>query len=254
MKRISTSNISDKLIRFWWVLLIGGIFGGLITYFISIIFLQPVYLSEAKMSIAINFKEVGQLSQYEQDQMIGNIVSLFSTEETIKETINSLDDSNMNINDFLNTCFLERQVNSILFRCKSTNQDSSQKWANNWARVSYEKLSETFKHSIEYEKLRKLQTAFELCLIRSIIVPPTSGDCLQLLPESKNNQEMSELLDQEFQLSKNIYPGFVFSDIIPAEYPIKATRFQTNSILLIGSFLGFILACIFLLLNKYEKN
>ncbi|PKO07301.1 MAG: hypothetical protein CVU41_00965 [Chloroflexi bacterium HGW-Chloroflexi-3] len=254
MGQTSFNHSITKIFQNWWLLLIGGIIGGFIAYLTSIIFMPAIFVAQAEMSVVINFKEVGHLSQYEQDQMIGNIISLFQTNEVLNNTISNIDIPNLDVSNFKKSCFIERQVNSILFRCQSTNPKISTDWANQWAIVSHEILSEAYIHALNYESLMRKQLSFENCVQWSYFTFPTPADCLDVHPDNMSIDNPNQMLQHELLRSKNIFPGIKFSDVIPAEVPQKASRFQTNSLVLSGSFFGFLISFLFLINNKYGKN
>lgn len=250
---IDSTKISQNIIQFWWVLILGGAIGAIVSYLVSLFFLQPVFVAESKISVSINFKQVGHLTQYEQDQMIGNVSSLFLASETIEETVELLADDEININNFQNYCFLERQVNEILLRCKSDDPLKSQFWSVTWAKISYQKLSDAYTHALEFEKLVSIQDSYETCVEKSILFSPPMIDCQKLLPIGVTLEELDQSINMEQEMSKNIYTGFVFSEVIPAAIPEKPTRYQTNSLVLIGAFFGLILSLIFVSSTNNEK-
>ncbi len=255
MDQLPIHQQPDKILfENWWVLLLGGIIGGLIATFSSMFLIKPVYVAEANLSVLINFKEVGNLSQYEQDQMIGNVISLFSTVDVISETISNIDNSSISESEFMDSCFIERHVNSILFRCKSNKPNVATIWANNWALVSHGLLSEAYSHALKYESMKKQQIAFESCIQRSYFVFPTPAECLKIISHKLTFEGLETSINQELLLSKNIFPGIKFSDVIPAEVPSKATRYQTNSLVLSGAVFGFILSFFFLIYDKNGKK
>ena len=251
--KLDSDKLLQNLIHYWWVILVCGIVGTIISYLISFIFLKPTYVAESRISVSINFKQVGHLSQYEQDQMIGNISSLFQTSETIQEVVNTINDVGLDLSNFSNSCFLERQVNEILFRCKSTDPSKSQTWSNTWAKISYKKLNEAFAHALEYEKLLRFQNSYQTCVEESILLAPAQIECDKLFPPNSSSEEQLQAIKQEFQLSKNIHTGFVFSDVIPASLPDKPVRYQTNTLVILGSIFGIFLSIFYVSSLKYEK-
>lgn len=254
MKTIfESTKITENIIHYWWVLILGGAIGAIISYIVSLIFLQPIYVAESRISVSINFKQVGHLSQYEQDQMIGNISSLFQSVDTIEGVLELTGDDDVDLSNFLNYCFLERQVNEILFRCKSNDPIKSQFWSNSWSEVAHQKLFDVYTHALEFEKLKKIQDSYETCIENSVLLSPAIIDCQKILPQGLSSKELTQSISSEQLMSKNIYPGFVFSEVIPAATPEKPTRYQTNTLVLIGSWFGFILSLFFLSSIKNEK-
>lgn len=254
MGQLSLNHNIVKIFQNWWLLLIGGIIGGFIAYITSFIFIAPVFVAQAEISIVINFKEVGHLSQYEQDQMIGNIISLFQTSEVIDKTITNINNPNLADSNFQKSCFIERQVNSILFRCQSADPMISSQWANQWAKVSHEILSEAYIHAVNYESFKRKQLSYESCSERSYFISPSPAECVNILPDNFSIDDLNQNLRQELLLSKNIFPGIRFSDVIPVETPHKASRFQTNYLVLSGSIFGFLVSFLYLLNRTNGKN
>jgi hypothetical protein len=255
MNHFSSSNIlSEKIFQFWWMLLIGGMVGGIIAFISTYFLVSPDYLAEAKMSIIINFKEVGHLSQYEQDQMIGNVISMFQSNDITEETIDLLGDDMVSISEFRNSCFMERQVNTLFFRCISNDPVLSQKWVNHWANISYDKLSTAYGHALQFEKLQRKQDSFELCVQRSYDAFPSSSDCKKLISDQFTQEQLIAEIEYERLNSKNIFPGFKFSEITSAEIPQKPVRNNTNIYVLTGSLFGFIISFIFLQTRKNETK
>ncbi|MBW6473353.1 MAG: hypothetical protein K0B14_09540 [Anaerolineaceae bacterium] len=246
MGQLSFNHNITKIFQNWWLLLIGGIIGGFIAYLTSIIFILPVFVAQAELSVVINFKEVGHLSQYEQDQMIGNIISLFHSNEVLNKTITNIENPNLDISNFQKSCFIERQVNSILFRCQSTDPTTATQWANQWAMVSHEILSQAYIHALNYDSYMRMQLSLESCIERSYFISPTPAECDDTLPDNFSIDDLNQMLQQELLLSKNIFPGIRFSDVISAEIPQKASRFQTNYLVLSGSIFGFLVSLLFL--------
>lgn len=253
MDLIDTKNLAEKIFQKWWLLIVFGFFGGIIAYIIALFFFPPVYTAESEMSIVINFKEVGHLTQYEQDQVIGNVVSLFSTPEIIETTLTQISDQHFSTTNFPENCFIERQVNSIFFRCESTDPSLAMNWSNIWANASHAALVNAYSHAQTYESLIKKQNAYENCIELADFVFPTYADCAEIFGDSNLFEELSERIDQEFSLSKNIFTGIKYSDVIDAELPQDPIRYQTNTIMLSGSFFGILFSILFILFKKNDK-
>ena len=245
--------ISEKIIRFWWVLLLGGGIAALTSYLVATIFLKPVYVADSIISVSMNFKEVGHLSQYEQDQMIGNITSMFLSEDVVTKTVQQINNENINNDIFRNQCFIERHVNEILFRCKSNDPITSQNLATIWGNIAHNELETAYYHAREYERFKIIQDSYEKCIGNSLSYPPVAIECTNILPLEIPLEELNQQIINESLLRKNIYTGFTYSDVIPANKPDKAIRYQTNSLVFIGTILGVILSIIYIFSLKNEE-
>ena len=245
-------HLAEQLFEKWWLLIVFGFLGGIVAYVIALFFFPPVYTAKSEISVVINFKEVGHLTQYEQDQVIGNVISLFSSKDVLESTVTNLTNGGISINDFKEHCFAERQVNSVFFRCKSTDPNVAMDWSNNWANVSHSALVDAFSHAQTYESLIEKQNAYENCIEYSDFVLPTFADCNEIFGESYSIKELDEATNQEFNLSKNIFTGIKYSDVIEASLPQEPTRYQTNTIMLSGSFFGLLFSIIFIQLKKND--
>jgi len=245
-------HLAEQIFHQWWLLIVFGFFGGIVAYIIALFFFPPVYTAQSEISVVINFKEVGHLTQYEQDQVIGNVISFFSSPEVMEATVAKIKDAEISINEFMDHCFIERQVNSIFFRCKSTDPSLAMDWSIIWANTSHEALVDAFSHAQTYDSLIKKQDAYENCIELSDLVLPTYADCVEIYGQY-SSEELTESINQEFNLSKNIFTGIKYSDVIEANLPQTPTRYQTNTIMLSGSFFGLLFSILFIQLKKNVK-
>jgi len=245
--------LSSLMLRFWWVILLAGGIAALTSYLVGTIFLRPIYVADAKLSISINFKDVGHLSQYEQDQMIGNVTSLFLSEDVVTKTVQQLNNEQFTNDDFRNQCFIERQVNEILFRCKSDKPETSQSLATIWGNFAHNELETAYFHAMEYERLKKIQNSYEKCIENSVGYHPIPINCSNIQPNEMTLEEINQQIDNESLLSKNIFTGFTYSDLIPANKPERAIRFQMNTLVFVGTLLGAFLSIIFLFTLRNEE-
>lgn len=243
--RILGNNKDDCFLNLWWVLVLGGLIGALIAFFTAQFAFQTVYLADSRISVSINFKEVGHLSQYEQDQMIGNIVSLFHSKEVIDQTILKLNHPQVDYNNFPEFCTIERQANELLFHCGATDPDLAKSLSTTWAEVSYQHLSQAYNHALEYGNLSRIQQAYETCIQKAIFEPPSPGKCTGILSTS-NPASLDELIESEKIKSKNIFSGFKFSEVIPAT-TTNPVRYQTGAMVISGALMGLILSLLFLI-------
>jgi hypothetical protein len=102
--------------------------------------------------------------------------------------------------------------------------------------------------------LKREQLSYESCIERSYFISPTPAECVDILPDNFSVDDLNQILQQELLLSKNVFPGIRFSEVIPAEVPLKAARYQTNYLVLSGSIFGFLVSFLFLFKHNDGKK
>lgn len=245
---ISLTTFAELIIKNWLTILITSITFALLAYFSSIIFFKPKYISEASISVGINFKEVGHLSQYEQDQFIGQVEYLLISDEITLNTLEklSIDEGiKLEYEDFLSNRILERQSNLLNFKYVSSNPNLPQKVVSAWMNTGYAELEGAYSHALGHQHLIDLQSAYLSCY-QTTSSQNTEPMCSDLLTKLPTEQEI--LIEKE--LSKGLFPGLIFSkayEQAPTAYPIRQ---QTSLIVLGGFFIGFFGCIIYLLLTQ----
>ena len=237
-------TISNRIFRFWWILILGGIIGSLLGFIANRIFINPLYVANASISVLINFKEVGHLTQYEQDQMIGNVKSLFTSYDVIQKTILSenLLITDYNLTQFKNDCFLEQKVNEIIFSCVNTDPQISMELANKWSEISFSELTNAYNHAKTLQSLTLSENEYEKCIELSTSGIPSFYECKLLQSDDSILEKMTSELKSEYEKSKGIFPGLTFSYGSNASLPEIPVRYQTNTMVLFAGLAGMIFA------------
>ena len=246
-------TISNRIFRFWWILILGGIIGALIGVLINKTVIKPIYVADSTISVLINFKEVGHLSQYEQDQLIGQIKSLFKSTETINQTILEGDQLTQGYDQtkFFEECFLEQNINEIVFRCQNSDPIKAANLSNIWSKVSFSILENAFTHARIYQSLNNAENALENCIELSALIPPTYSECNPQDFSNSSYTKLSSELNSEYVESKGVFPGISFTYGTEASIPKTPVRFQTNTTVLISALAGMIIS--FLIIMSHFK-
>lgn len=235
-------TISNRIFHFWWILVLGGIIGSLFGLIANRIFIKPLYVAEASISVLINFKEVGHLSQYEQDQMIGHVKSLFNSNDVIERTFFQGDQKTLgyDLNRFKEECFLEQKVNEVIFRCVNTSPQIAMELANTWSEISYSELLDAYNHAKIYQSLSTIEKQYEKCIELSAMRNPSFYECELIQFDNLSLEKMTLTLKSEYEKSKGVFPGLTFTYGYKASLPKLPVRFQSNTMVLSAGLIGMI--------------
>ncbi len=241
---LSSTELFIQINQHWLLLLLMGLTGALLSVVISLLFIRPVYISSSQTSIGINFKEIGHLSQYDQDQYIGLVEALFLSDEVMQDTLSFLAARGISLTqqEFITNRMLERKSNLIILKYKSTDNQSPQWITSAWNQVALEHLTTAYEHALTYQRYRNLQNSYLICFQNSVQYP-AAANCEWLQTQIPATQTILE----EKVLSRGIFPGISFFLVNEeASFPI-VIRHQTNILVLSGFFIGLILGIIILL-------
>jgi hypothetical protein len=243
-----TSNeLFSRINHQWMFFLLCGLGGALLSFFFSLLFFKTSYISFSQISVNINFKEIGHLNQYEQDQHIGLVEALFLSDDVVQDTLASLAAQNVNLSkqEFLDHRLVERKANIILLKYVSKDKNLPQIIVTTWTQTAFQSLSDTYQHAATYQSLMDLQNAYESCF-QNAATFPAIADCSILLKQLPDTQTIW----LEKQLSKGLFPGLTFFLLDEESSPPQEIRYQTNALVLAGFFTGLMFALILLLFVK----
>lgn len=248
---ISSIELFLKINNHWLFLFLFALTGALVSYVIAILIIQPVYISSSQTSIGINFKEIGHISQYDQDQYIGLVEALFLSDDVLQSTLKSLESDNIFLTEqeFLDNRSLERKANLLLLNYISNDKNKPQMIVSTWNQVAFNKLSESYEHALKYQTYTNFQNSYLSCVQNSVNSPAAS------FCESMSKQiPSSETIMEEKVLSNGIFPGLTFYLVDEEASLPKVVRNQTSMMVLAGFFTGLIFAFLILLFVRKQPS
>ncbi|MAT42035.1 MAG: hypothetical protein CL609_06810 [Anaerolineaceae bacterium] len=248
---LTSSELFSEIIDHWLFLLLIALSGAIVSFLIASFIIKPVYISSSQISVGINFKEIGHISQYDQDQYIGLVEALFLSDDVMESTLQSLQSDQIVLSkeEFVNNRSVERKANLIILKYTSQDQTLPQIIVTTWAQNAFDKLSDSYEHALKYQTFVDFQNSYLRCIENSVILPAPS------LCESISNQlPSSETIMEEKFLSNGLFPGLTFYLVNQEGSVPQVTRFHTNNLVLAGFFIGFILALIKILLVKKRPS
>ncbi len=238
-ENLDIRTFSTQICKKWWILVLVGSIGALVGFLLNILFITPLYLATSTISVSINFSQVGHLTQYEQDQFFGHILTFLRSDQIIDETLSSFDPTSIDKNQFLHNCFLERQLNKINFRCILAIPSEAQSLSIHWKEVGFQHLKNALNHAETYQLLLAKQSQFENCVQQAAQGLNSSFNCEYLRSEG---QDVLDQLENEKQLSQGMLPGFSLLNGENASLPHDATRHQMNFMVFAGALIGLVIS------------
>lgn len=243
--------ISSQILKYWWMLVLLGSSGALIGCLLNIFFIKPTYSATSTISASINFSQVGHLTQYEQDQFFGHILTFLRSDQIIDEVISSYAITKIDKSHFLQNCFLERQLNEINFRCILTKPDEAQALSILWKKTGFTWLKNALDHAAIYQSLLLQQTQLESCFQQNALGLNSYFDCSSLKNDDK---ALVEQLNREKEQSQGMLPGFTLVDGGNATFPKKAIRHQMNLMVFSGAMIGIVISLILISFKNVNQE
>lgn len=243
----TSTELFTRINKHWLFLLLSGLAGAVISLVISLFFIQPTYISTAQISVGINFKEIGHISQYEQDQYIGLVEALFLSDAVVQNTLDALALQNIHLTKqaFIDHRLVERKSNLIILKYAAKDENIPQIIASTWNKNAFQALSNAYQHAINYQNLINLQNAYLSCY-QNAVEYPAAANCSQLLSQLPDTHSVLE----EKRLSQGLFPGLTFYFLDEEASAPQVIRHQTNVLVLAGFFAGLFIAIIVLLFVK----
>lgn len=236
--------------KYWWFLIIGGIIGAIFGLLLNFFLIKPLYSAKTSVSVVINFYQVGHLTQYEQDQYIGHLIIYTKSDDVLDAVIEKLNEigNPVDLQSFKKTCFTERNLNEIIFRCVDKSPEQAKLFVDIWGEIAYSKLSDALVHGRNFEELMSRQKQLENCLELSSYSINSNYYC-QI--DTIISPELTASLEKEFELSKGLFSGISVSPGASSTFPDHAIRNNMNTMVLSGAILGLIISVCYC---YYRKN
>jgi len=237
--------------KYLWFLILGGITGAIFGLLLNLFLIKPLYSAKTSVSAIINFYQVGHLTQYEQDQYIGHLIVYSKSDDVLDAVIEKLNEigNPIDVQSFKKTCFIERNLNEIIFRCTDKSPEQAKLFVDTWGLIAYSKLSEALVHGRNFDVLLSRQKQLENCLELSAYSINSNNYCLF---ETKNSQELKTNLEKEFGLSKGFFSGISITPGESSTFPDRAIRNNMNTMVLSGAILGLIISAFYCFFRKND--
>lgn len=251
------SELIKTIARKWWILVLAMVLGGLAGMLITRTH-KPVYLSQATITIAVDYAYTGSLQDWELDHLImavGDVIDSTTVRESVVENVLSegliapADETLKNMTPI-------RKGNSWLLTVRASDPVMAQRIALLWGKEAINALAAIRTSATEASRFHVAQFALEECISRIVAVEPVSSGC--------SNEEMDELRlfltklnqpDTSLDYRNSILlSNLSFEFTKEPEVPTSPELFRQNLNVLAGALIGLIVALGFFFRGKTQKT
>jgi capsular polysaccharide biosynthesis protein len=234
----------ENALHSWWLVVLLVIWGGFVGWLIHLAE-PPIYQAEADIQISLDFKQTGKLTQFDSDHAYETVGSVIQSPSVIDLVIKNAQGQGINItrDDFKRSAFKERREYLFALQVRRGNPQEAMALANIWAETANQVLTDAYHHAITAHQLETYLATLETCLT-SPAVPPSPGYCGGLDPQALQAQikDVSAEVGKEKDAALTLNPAISFNLSSAASLPDRPAVLGTNSLVLAGGMIGFLLA------------
>jgi len=237
-------TIERALRGWWWVALLVICGGG--AGWLAHKALPPQYEAKAVFSAAVDFKQAGSIDTLEQDKSINVIRDTILSPTVMDQVIVDAQAAGVTVDraGLLDMADLERKSEIWELRIRSSNPALAQTLVNLWADRANAVLKTYLLHAQQADALHQQLMVLSICLQQAVVPGSSDGLCQQTDPDgvAAQYQKVSDALNVETLASGGL-PSWVLFDLQQkADLPTQPVMYGTNTLVLAGSLIGFVLA------------
>ncbi len=245
----SPYDFTRRMLRYWKLVILVMIVGGLTGWLVHLS-QPPMYESQAAISFAFNVVRYGPLPQMDEDYAMGAAGAIIATspvpeyvyQQALQHGIGALSQYPVG-----QTVFIERKSFQWVIRVRNADPQAAAFIANTWAGRAYQELLAASQHAERADSLRIYLNSLESCLQRAAATDPSAAQCsLSGLPalEAQMQNTGAQLYNEQV-LGRGFLPYLIFNSPGKAIAAGQPDQFGSNSLVLAGILIGFLLAIIF---------
>jgi hypothetical protein len=229
--------------------------GGLVGWGIHLL-KSPVYEASAMISFAIDYGQTGQLTDVEEDQMLGLAGDVIASPLVINRVIDKAQQEGLKFDPVIvkKSLFPERQDYKWIMHVRLSNPQAAARISNLWAEEAYAVLSDALDHATTASKVQKYMDGLVSCLQQTVVTQPDQALCdLDLTKIQQNLSTAGTQLHQEQMASLGILPALRFTEPAISEMPTSAIQNGRSQLVLAGAIIGFLagILCVYLDIPAY---
>lgn len=248
-------DLMQRMIRWWWVVVIFAIAGGLAGFLISRM-QKPIYESDSMITTAIDYAYAGRLNDYMVDHLIIAVGDVIDSSQVIDKVLEEADAAGIDLNSEAIKAGLTKSRQGYRWVLSSRFQDPDLSMQINqiWLSAAIAALEDLKQSSLQALDQLAYQHAVESCFSQAVVLEPSSSYCtvenlnqLRLDINENYQGESDRTTLNQLQISK-----ISFEAVQTSSVPEKPVLYNTNLSTAAGCAAGLILSLI-LFLSGYPR-
>jgi len=242
-RSFSPMDSFNRVLRSWWWVFLFTLLGGVGGWSIHAL-RPPVYESSAKISFNIDYTHSGQLTDVEEDQILGVVGDVIASPEVLDKVVSAAQAKGISIDrSALNkSIFQERRAYIWVMRVRRGNPQEAATLAGLWADAAYAALRDGWSHAQNAELLQRYLDGLVSCMQQAVAVLPAQVMCSQdLLTVQDGIQRGGARLLMEKLACQGISPALEFTQPDKSGEQFTPVQYGRNQIMLASGLVGFLL-------------
>lgn len=240
---IKPSDSLDHLLRYWWIIALCMILGGLAGWLISRL-QPPVYDARAVLFLDVDPEIQAELNSFEQDQIILGSASIALSSRVLEQVAFQAGEQGIpiDVTTLNESLTLERRLTNWTLSIRHRDPESAAALANLWIEETFKVLQEAHGHALALEAQRTYQMGLESCITGGTEEFGQANFCAGMdLAEIQSELEKAiARIEVETVSSMGIFPDLKYDLARRANVPQEPQRGSTNSLVLAGALIGFV--------------
>ena len=245
MEDFSPIETIEYTLKRWWLVALLVICGGGVGWLVHMA-LPPLYEAKVVFSAAVDFKQSGPIDTLEQDKSINVIGDTIMSNPVIDLVVADAQAAGITVDrvSLRRMAYLERKSEIWELRIRNSSPVEAQTLVNLWADQAYEVLKTDSLHAQQADALDQQLAILSMC-IQQVYLPGNPDSLCKntnLADFSTQYHKVSDTLHTE-RLASGGLPSWVLFDLKQkADLPTQPVTYGTNTLVLAGGLIGFILA------------
>jgi hypothetical protein len=244
-----------RALQYWWLVFLLMVLGGLIGWAIHLL-KPPVYEASAVITFAIDYGQTGQLTDVEEDQMLGLAGDVIASPLVINRVFDKAQQEGLKFDAAVlkKSIFPERQDYKWILHVRLSDPQAAARISGLWAEEAYAVLSDALYHATTASKVQKYMDGLVSCLQQTVVTQPSQALCdLELSKIQQNLSDAGKQLHQEQLASLGVLPALRFAEPAIPEMPTTSIQNGRNQLVFAGAIVGFLVGilCVYLDIPGY---
>ena len=233
----------NRILNSWWWVFLFMLLGGAVGWGIHTS-RPPLYESSAKISFNIDYTHSGQLSDVEEDQMLGVAGDVIASPDVLAKVVSGAQARGISIDlPALNkSIFQERKAYVWVMRVRQGTPQEAATLTDLWADAAFAALSDGRSHSQNAEMLQRYLDGLVSCMQQAVAELPAQAMCSQDLVTIQDGiHQVGVKLQAEKLAGQGISPALEFTQPDKSGVQSNPVQYGRNLMMLAAAVIGFFL-------------